>query len=396
MRIAIIGAGIAGLTTAAALQGQGHSIAIFEKARRLQPVGAGFTLQPNGVSRLSRLGLSDAIRSVGSPVDRSFVCDSQGREIPVDIMHRLSGNGTSYAIHRADFQSILLSALDGVEIHTDRRFESYHEEDDSVVVRFGDGQTERADLVIGADGSKSVMQAALGNEASPVGENIMAYRALVPVEQIDWAAMEPRMGIWLGEGKTLLCYRVSSGTLMNIAAYVPADRNTAESWSAPGSTDELVSIFSGWEPRVVDTLARVSDSFKWGIYDRPALTTWCSRSVALVGDAAHAMVPHLGQGANQAIQDAFALAECLVEADRSNLEERLRTYEQVRKARAEFIQRLSRDAGQLYRNYSNDDAHRKAAAIIDFLHTSGLGEHDAVAAAREQIALRHLQTAGRR
>ncbi|WP_185564468.1 NAD(P)/FAD-dependent oxidoreductase [Rhodococcus sp. KBW08] len=390
MRIVIVGAGIAGLVTAAALRGRGHSITICERARKLAPVGAGFTLQPNGIRRLAHLGLSDSIREVGSPVDRSFVCDWQGNEIPVDIMNKLSGSEASYSIHRADFQKILLGAIDdSVTIHTGREFESFTE-DVGITVRFTDGSIEEADLLVGADGVRSAVQTALGNDVKPVSESIMAVRSLIPIGEISWAATEPRMGVWFGEGKTLLCYRVASGTLMNIAAYIPTDRDSAESWSAPSSTEELLSVFAGWEPRVIETVTKATDSFKWGIYDRPPLTRWCTRSAVLVGDAAHAMVPHLGQGANQAIEDAFALAEVLKDARPETLPSMLVAYESVRKSRAEAIQRLSRDAGQLYRNHANDDANQKAIAIIDFLRTNGLGEQDSAALAREHI--NRLQT----
>ena len=149
----------------------------------------------------------------------------------------------------------------------------------------------------------------------PVFSGSVAYRGLVPHEQIpDWPT--DRWLMWLGKGKHFLTFPVRAGKLINFVGFVPADQEMKESWSAPGDPDVLRAEFAGWDPRIETLLRQVQTTFRWALYDRDPLPSWTKGSLTLLGDAAHPMLPHLGQGANQSIEDGMTLAIILARANR--------------------------------------------------------------------------------
>lgn len=133
----------------------------------------------------------------------------------------------------------------------------------------------------------------------------------------------------MGDGKHFMVYPVRSGRLLKYVGFVPSINETTESWSAAGDRDELVSSFNGWDPRVVELLEAVDKCFWWGLYDRRPLQSWTKGRLVLLGDAAHAMLPHLGQGGNQAIEDGVALAVLIEDQISADLPHILRLYEQL-------------------------------------------------------------------
>ena len=140
----------------------------------------------------------------------------------------------------------------------------------------------------------------------------MAYRGLIPSRRLSWAKdFGGKMRMWLGKGRSFLCYPVSSGRLMNMVAFVPTNLESEESWTAPGDLNMLAAEYAGWDDPVLETIGALDQTFRWGIYDRATLPYWSIGRMTLLGDAAHPMVPHLGQGAAQAIEDGFTLAVLL-------------------------------------------------------------------------------------
>jgi salicylate hydroxylase len=197
--------------------------------------------------------------------------------------------------------------------------------------------------VIGADGIHSVLQQYVVEPAEPVFSGTVAYRGLVPAARLPgWPQL---LLVWGGEGKHLLTFPVRAGQLINFVGFVPADRQMHESWLAPGDPAALADEFAHWSPDVRRLADQIETTFKWGLYDRNPLPKWINGRLALLGDAAHPMLPHMGQGANQAIEDAMALATLLRGASRADVPEALVTYQALRQDRTARIQLLSRSNG---------------------------------------------------
>ena len=171
-----------------------------------------------------------------------------------------------------------------------------------------------------------------------------AYRGLIASEKLPEWRKEAHQ-VWMGDGKHFMVFPVRSGRLLNYVGFVPTKNETVELWSAIGDRAELAVSFAGWDPRVVALLERVETCFWWGLYDRRPLILWTKGRLALLGDAAHAMLPHVGQGANQAIEDGVALAVFLEGRDSAKVPDALRHYETFRRKRTDIVQAEARKNG---------------------------------------------------
>jgi salicylate hydroxylase len=220
---------------------------------------------------------------------------------------------------------------------------------------------------------------------------MMAYRGLIPVDRLAWAKDLRGLVNWIGPGRSFLCYPVSAGAVINVVAFVQTVREAAESWRELGDVAALAAEYAGWDERVGQTIAALDETYVWGIYDRPSLERWSTRHATLLGDAAHAMVPHLGQGAGQAIEDAFTLGALLKDANGSGIGRALKGYEDLRKDRTTRIQKLARESGQFYRQtYSSPELLNKA--LLAFTkNVRWVMEYDAEAA-----ILSYMSGAGRK
>jgi salicylate hydroxylase len=171
--------------------------------------------------------------------------------------------------------------------------------------------------------------------------------------------------MWVGPQRSFLCYPVSQGRLVNMVAFVPTDRDLEETWTAPGDTKALAAEYLGWDDPVQETIGALDQTFRTGLYDRAPLAYWSTGPITLLGDAAHPMVPHLGQGAGQAIEDGFALAVLLEDADPDDVPMRLKAYEELRLKHTSDAQARAREAGILFRAVDQSaDAYAKAYSSL--------------------------------
>ena len=390
LRIAIIGGGIGGLTAALAFRARGLDVAVFEQAEVLREIGAGVSLHPNAARLLKRIGLDDQLRKIGSPITGITLRSSQGEAIatpegPATPAFSPDG-GVGYNVHRADFLNLLFAALPKGTVNLGHRCTRISEDSDRVHLSFANGASAEADVVVGADGIRSVVQREIGLESRPTSEGTMAYRGLIPAERFAWAQELRDPALWLGSGRSFLLYPVASGRLINMVAFVPTDTDSEESWSAPGDLEALAAEYAGWDTPVVDTINSLEETFRWGIYDRAPLPYWSTARVTLMGDAAHPMVPHVGQGAGQSIEDAITLAVLLEGSTAADVAARLKVYEALRLARTSRVQALARAAGKLYRA-EHDNPSEKAERLREWMaQGKWVFEHDAEEAARDALA----------
>ena len=172
----------------------------------------------------------------------------------------------------------------------------------------------------------------------------ISYRGLVSRDRIpDWPM--DRWLMWAGPSKHFLVFPVRHGEIVNYVGFVPTDEEMKESWSAPGDPDKLRAEFKGWDPRIKHLLEQVDHTFRWALYDREPLPAWTKGRLTLLGDAAHPMLPHLGQGANQAIEDGMALAIILSQTDKASVSAALHAYEKLRRERVADVQQGARQNG---------------------------------------------------
>ena len=332
LRVAIVGGGIGGMAAANALVQRGIDVRVYEQAAALTEVGAGVALQPNGVRMIRRLGFSEDLARFGARWREAQFLRADGSYAASMWPAELANEIEFIGLHRADLLGMLTERLPRDIVRTDHKCICFEQDDGHVVVSFANGERAEADVVIAADGIHSRLQRFVVAPSAPVSSGSVAYRGIVPAHRVDWPAGAMRN--WLGAGRHFAVYPVRSGALLNCVGVVPTSEDMKESWSAPGDLADFAREFAGFDPMVGSLIGHIAQPFRWGLYDREPLARWTQGRLTLLGDAAHPMLPHTGQGANQAIEDAVALATVLSRCERSSAPRALEVYESMRRERA--------------------------------------------------------------
>ncbi|MEO6407809.1 MAG: FAD-dependent monooxygenase [Burkholderiaceae bacterium] len=381
-KVIIVGGGIGGLFAANALIAQGLRASVYEQSAALGEVGAGVFVTPNAVRHLERVGLGPAVERWGARVGiGSQYFRHDGRPIaPVQVTDAAGWNAV-FGMHRADLIDLLAAGLPNGIVHTGHRATGFEQDGAAARVTFANGVVAEADIVVAADGIHSVLQSHVVPPSKPVFHGTISYRGLVPRERLpDWPM--DRWLMWAGPSKHFLVFPVRHGTMVNYVGFVPTDEAMKESWSAPGDPQLLREAFDGWDPRIGQVLAQVDNTFRWALYDREPLATWSKGRLTLLGDAAHPMLPHLGQGANQSIEDGMALATLLAQADAAAVSAALQAYERLRRERVAEVQRGARRNGLRVDSAVADLKVRDAELIAHAEFRKQLYSYDVVPAAR--------------
>lgn len=343
-RIVIVGAGVGGLTLALALRRRGIAAEILEQAPELREVGAAVALSANGTRVLQHLGLADGLARVSTEFTELIHRDGRdGRRItayPVGESYRRAFGAPWYGMHRIALQQLLGSAWGGEHLHLGCRVEALELRDGSIRVLCASGAGFDADLVVGADGVHSQVRRWITGGDKPIYSATSGFRGLVPVERLPQLPDAGALQFWMGPGAHLLHYPIAGGSMINFLAVVEGPgRWTAPAWMEAAEPGAHLEAFAGWHPAVTEMLGAVQQSPRWGLFALPPLPHWSRGRVVLLGDAAHAMLPHHGQGANQTIEDAAVLACELIRAH--DMLAALRRYEHRRRVRTRQVQLAS-------------------------------------------------------
>ncbi|MFD4951311.1 FAD-dependent oxidoreductase [Streptomyces sp. NPDC058451] len=339
LKIAIVGAGYGGAAAAKALSLLGAEVDVYEQANQIREVGAGIGLRPVTMNRFRQWRIFDTIAKVTSPSEYFEILTATGDPIMKETWPADGEQTHTHLIHRGDFIDALLGVLPEGMVHLGHKLESIEDKGDSSVLTFAGGKTVEADLVVGADGIKSVVRGQLFSEKGPVFSGEHAYRAVIPVDAAHGMVVDDNLRMYIGKGTKiyLLPLRHRGQVSFDITALCPDG-----TWNPQVTKDDMLRTVEGFDERLV-SITRDLDMNTVNIravYDIDPVDTWHSDSVVLVGDAAHSMLHHQGQGANSAIEDGGALADALRQAD--SVKEALALYQATRKPVTDELQRISR------------------------------------------------------
>jgi salicylate hydroxylase len=378
--IIIAGAGIGGLCAALALAKRKFNVTVYEQSSQISEVGAGLQLSPNAMHVLQALGVAEKIKKkafsphsavmrhykTGKPYFTVELGNAATKKFGADYLH----------IHRADLHNVLYNACQemGVTTQLGQAVEAYQQRAESVSIQLSNQQQVKADVLVGADGIKSKVQACMLGQTSAVFTGQVAWRGVVKASKLPRGLIKPNANLWVGPGKHLVSYYLRGGELVNFVAVQERTNWQKESWNEPGDVNELRDAFTGWHPEVTSLLNATEHCFLWALFGRPPLKQCSAQNVTLLGDACHPMLPFLAQGAAMAIEDSYALAHCL--AANSSTEIALEKYQNLRLTRTASIQTGAWKNAGLY-HMSSPIEHAKLAVLSGL---SKIGISDKIAA----------------
>lgn len=373
MKVAIIGAGIGGLALALALRARGIESSIYEQASRLTEIGAAIALSANGTRELRRFGLLDGLLDAAmEPTELIYRDGMDGRRLAA---HPVSSGGSYQArfgapylgIHRADLQKVMGGAVGIETIALDHKLLKLEETTGGMLLHFADREPVLADIVVGADGVRSLVRDYVTGGRKPVYSGTSAYRGIVATDALPSLPDPHAIQFWMGRDAHVLHYAIGrDGGDVNFFAVVegPAAWPDATPWVAPASLAEAKAGFHHWHPAIPEMLEAAKVDRRWGLFVTPPLRRWHKGRAVLIGDAAHAMLPHYGQGANTSIEDACLLAGVL--AGKGDLEATFELYARSRMLRTRTIQRSAWDANRALHATSPEAVARRQRTVEGF------------------------------
>jgi salicylate hydroxylase len=355
--VIVAGAGIGGLTAALALARQQFRIIVLEKSDQLEEVGAGLQLSPNASRILIELGVDKELEPrVVVPDDISVVATGSGREIariPIGANAAFRYGAPYWVVHRADLQAALLARVrqvPDISLMLGTQLEDFavHAKGVTAVTRRGVMRlNEQAKVLIGADGVWSTVRSRAFAEAQPKFSGYIAWRGTVATSALPREFTAPRVRLWLGRDAHLVAYPLRGGQRINVVA-IGAGAWNRPGWSEPGDPREVSRLFadSRWPPSARWLIGAVDEWRRWALFE-VATSEWSKGPVALLGDAAHAMLPFAAQGAAMAIEDAAVLSQCLAQ-EPSDVDAALVHYAAKRRPRIARVRRAAQQNGSIY------------------------------------------------
>jgi salicylate hydroxylase len=362
-RILIAGAGIGGLTAAACLIKAEHQVTVFEQAPELAEVGAGIQMSANAMHVLNHLGLGPAIARVGvQPRAYVFKLFDTGEEIQrfaLSEEHERLHGAAYYQMHRADLHDLLAAKvreLDPAAINLNQRVVGFEEDNHGVELQFANGETARGDLLIGADGLKSVVRQQIAGNVPATYTGDAAWRITLPAERVPRGLVDEVMSVWMGPGGHFIAYYIrGGGALLNFVGLIETEEVSEKSWTAKFPWTKFKRDFAGWHDQVqmlIDAADR-DQCYRWSLFSRPPLTNWSTPRVTLLGDSAHPTLPYLAQGAAMAIEDGVVLTRALGMS--TSIPDALQLYQRNRIGRTSRIVEQSRANRSLFHMRDTDE-----------------------------------------
>lgn len=385
LKVAVVGGGIGGLVLALALRERGISFELYEQAGELREIGAAVALSGNGTRELRQLGLGEQVEAVSvipsALVIRRWDTGEIIADHPIgrDGVYEATFGAPYYGVHRVALLQALAYRLGGAGVNLGRRCVAVEERPGGTEVHFADGASASADVVVGADGVHSVIRPHVVGELRGRFSGTVGYRGLVAVDEMPSLPDPTPLQFWAGPGRHLLHYAVDGGRTVNFLAVVRVPGWQNHAWMEECAVSDAVDAFAGWHPAVTEMVGATDIGARWALHDLAPLTRWHTGRVVLMGDAAHAMVPHQGQGANQTIEDAIVLADCLADVETAtDLAPALHRYTARRRRRTLAVQWLSRRTADLMHLPDGPQLARRNASFANlYSDLAWIHSHDA-------------------
>jgi salicylate hydroxylase len=343
-RIAVIGGGIGGLTAVHALRRHGFDVTAYEAAPELKEIGAGVALGPNAMKALRSLELEAPVRAVAWESAYQLLRNWRSGRIISRTPRTNRFGATGCSVHRADLLDVLSAGLPSDVVKLGARCVGVEADDHVASARFTDGTQIEADVIVGADGIHSAVRASLFGPDAPRFTGKICWRFLVPVDAVP-GGISTDGTTWLGPHGAVVVYLVRRGELVNVVAHYDNETWTEESWIRECDRAEAIENYRGWHESLLRLFSASERHYKWALYDRDPLGQWTKGRITILGDAAHPMLPYLGQGACQAIEDGCVLANSLALLS-DDPGAALQLYERVRLPRARRVVLTARARGE--------------------------------------------------
>lgn len=370
-KILIAGAGIGGLTAASCLMKAGYDVEVYEQAAELSEIGAGIQLSANAMQVLNDLGLGGVIAALsvrpGAYVFRLHDTGEVIGQFPLAAEHERLHGAPYNQLHRADLHDLLAAKTREFNkdvVRLNRRVAGFAENTLGVELFFTDGSSVKGDLLIGADGVRSAVRKQIAGDDHAAYTGDAAWRLTLSTDRLPANFMGQVMSVWMGPGAHVVCYYLRGGALLNFVGLVETEEISEESWTAKFPWERLKADFAGWHENIQTVIDKADKDacFRWSLYYRPPIATWSTRRATLLGDAVHATLPYLAQGACMAIEDAAVLTRALQSAN--DITDALQLYERNRIDRTSRIVKGS-DANRTLFHMRDQKKLRQAFATRD-------------------------------
>ncbi|VIO68166.1 6-hydroxynicotinate 3-monooxygenase [Bradyrhizobium ivorense] len=347
LSVAVIGAGMGGLASAAALSRAGIDVTVYEQAQRFTRLGAGIQIGCNAMKVMRAWDLEPVLRREAFYPRSWNNKEYDSGEVRFDMVFGPAAEeryGAPYLLgHRGDLHAALASAVPQNHIRLDHKLISIEQRADrSVALIFANGHTATVDAVVAADGVHSFVKERLFGRDEPNFTGRIAYRTVFPASLLNGYPIDDCTKWWGPDRHIVIYYVKPDRSEVYFVTSQPEPGFTVESWSATGDISELRKAFEGFHPQVRKVLEACPSVHKWALVDRDPLPRWGEGNITLLGDACHPMTPYMAQGAAMAIEDAAVLSRCLTGVDRDGVSDAFKRFEATRKPRTSRVQASSR------------------------------------------------------
>jgi 6-hydroxynicotinate 3-monooxygenase len=345
LEIALIGAGLGGMTAAGLLQRAGFRVKVYEQASAFSRIGAGIHLTANVMKVMRRLGIERRLSDIGlhpdAFVSRAWDTGDILFELPLDAASEARYGAAYINVHRGDLHDVLYTSLEPNTVAFGHKLRSLDATARRVKLEFENGIKAESDIVIGADGVHSTVREFLLGPEKPRFSGHIAHRAVFPTALLNGLPIRACTKWWGPRSHVLVYYMTHTREEVYVVSSVPAPSWDSTQSYLPCSRESFVAAFEGYHPELRQVVAAAPTVIQWGIFDREPVDCWSRGPLVLIGDASHPLRPYMAAGAAMAIEDAAVLARCISEIGRDDPTEAFLWYEANRMPRTNKVQRIS-------------------------------------------------------